>query len=96
MKASGEKLPLISIVVPSFNQGQFLRETLDSMFRQNYPHLEVIVMDGGSTDESVDIIRSYENRLTYWQTLPDKGQAAAINEGVGRCTGELIAWLNSD
>ena len=96
IKASGEKFPLISIVVPSFNQGRFLRETLDSIFRQNYPHLEVIVMDGGSTDESVDIIRSYENRLTYWQRRPDKGQAAAINEGVGRCTGELVAWLNSD
>ncbi len=96
MKASGEKLPLISIIVPSFNQGRFLRETLDSIFRQNYPRLEVIVMDGGSTDESVDIIRSYENRLTYWQSRPDKGQTAAINEGVGRCTGELVAWLNSD
>jgi len=96
MKASGEKLPLISIVVPSFNQGQYLKETLNSIFRQNYPYLEVVVMDGGSTDNSVDIIRSYEDRLAYWQCRQDEGQTAAINEGVGRCTGELVTWLNSD
>ena len=96
MKASSENLPLISIVVPSLNQGQYLRDTLESIFSQHYPHLQVIVMDGGSTDGSVDIIRSYEKRLGYWQSRPDGGQSAAINEGVSRCTGELVAWLNSD
>jgi len=96
MKASDENLPLISIVVPSLNQGQYLRDTLESIFSQHYPHLQVIVMDGGSTDGCVDIIRSYEKRLGYWQSRPDGGQSAAINEGVSRCTGELVAWLNSD
>jgi len=96
MKTGDEKLPLIGIVVPSLNQGQYLRDTLKSIFDQHYPHLQVIVMDGGSVDESVDIIRSYEDRLAYWQSRPDGGQSAAINEGVKRCTGELVAWLNSD
>ncbi len=69
---------------------------LDSVFHQNYPQLEVIVMDGGSTDGSVDVIRSYASRLAYWQSKPDGGQSAAINEGMRRCTGDLIAWVNSD
>lgn len=89
-------LPLVSIVVPSFNQGRFLEQSLASIFRQNYPRLEVIVMDGGSTDESVRIIESYAARLTYWQSEPDGGQAAAINAGMQRCRGDLVAWLNSD
>jgi glycosyltransferase involved in cell wall biosynthesis len=86
----------IGIVVPSFNQGAFLGEALESIFRQDYPSLEVVVMDGGSTDESVDIIRSYRARLKYWQSQPDDGQSAAINEGVRRVTSELVGWLNSD
>src|SRR5689334_11863135 len=96
MPPSFEKLPLISVVVPSFNQGRYLRETLESIFRQQYPRLEVVVMDGGSTDESVDIIRSHDGQIAYWQSQPDGGQSAAINDGVRRCTGDLVAWLNSD
>ena len=91
-----EDLPLLSVVVPSLDQGRYLRHALDSIFGQNYPRLEVVVMDGGSTDGSVDIIRSYEPRLKHWKTGPDHGQAAAINEGVRHCTGDLVAWLNSD
>jgi glycosyltransferase involved in cell wall biosynthesis len=89
-------LPRLSVVVPSFNQGQFLRHTLESIFRQGYPGLEVLVVDGGSTDDSLDVIRAYEPRLAFWRSQPDGGQAAAINEGVRRATGELVAWLNSD
>jgi GT2 family glycosyltransferase len=96
MAGAGESLPRISIVVPSYNQGRFLREALDSIFRQDYPHTEVVVMDGGSTDGSVDVIRSCAGRLAYWQSEPDGGQAAAVNAGVRRCTGTLVAWLNSD
>ena len=89
-------LPRISVVVPSFNQGHFLSEALDSIFRQEYPDLEVVVMDGGSTDRSVEIISSYAPRLKHWQSRPDGGQAAAINAGMKHCSGEIVAWLNSD
>jgi glycosyltransferase involved in cell wall biosynthesis len=89
-------LPRIGVVVPSFNQGRFLRAALESIFRQDYPNLEVVVMDGGSTDESVAIIQSYAGRLRHWRSSPDGGQSAAINEGVQYCTGELVTWLNSD
>jgi len=89
-------LPRIGVVVPSFNQGRFLRPALDSIFCQDYPNLEVVVMDGGSTDESVAIIQSYADRLRHWRSSPDAGQSAAINEGVYYCTGELVTWLNSD
>ncbi|MEP0783657.1 glycosyltransferase [Trichocoleus sp. DQ-A3] len=90
------KLPSISIIVPSFNQGKYLGQTLESIFCQGYPRLEVIVMDGGSTDESLNIIHSYEPKLTYWQSQPDGGQSEAINLGMQHCTGELVTWLNSD
>jgi glycosyltransferase involved in cell wall biosynthesis len=90
------RLPRISIVVPSYNHGHFLRDALDSIFRQDYPELEVVVMDGGSTDGSVGVIESYAPRLKYWQSRPDGGQSAAINAGVRHCTGDLVAWLNSD
>src|SRR4051794_15840558 len=89
-------LPLISVVVPSYNQAQFLPEALESIFRQRYPCLEVVVMDGGSSDGSVAIIESYADRLAYWQSQRDGGQSAAINAGMRRCTGDLVAWLNSD
>src|SRR5262245_35160607 len=91
-----DPLPRISIVVPSYNQGRFLREALDSIFRQRYPNLEVVVMDGGSRDDSVAILRSYGDRLKYWQSQPDGGQSQAINAGMGHTTGELVGWLNSD
>ncbi len=89
-------LPKISIVTPSFNQGQFLEECIDSILSQDYPNLEYIIMDGGSSDNSVEIIRKYERYLTYWQSQPDGGQYAAIQAGFERSTGEIMAWLNSD
>ncbi|WP_309400649.1 glycosyltransferase family 2 protein [Cerasicoccus maritimus] len=88
-------MPKISVIIPSFNQAQFLEETLLSCL---YPQLdvEIIVMDGGSDDGSVDIIKKYEAYLTYWQSQPDGGQASAINEGFRKSTGDILCWLNSD
>ncbi len=93
---TNKKWPRISIVTPSFNQGQFLEECIDSVLSQNYANLEYIIMDGGSSDDSVEIIRKYEKHLTYWQSRPDEGQYAAINEGFKRTTGTIMTWLNSD
>jgi len=91
-----ESLPRISIVTPSYNQGQFLEETILSVLNQNYPNLECFVMDGGSMDNSVEIIQKYASMLTYWESKPDRGQSHAINKGFKMATGELVAWLNSD
>jgi GT2 family glycosyltransferase len=88
--------PSISIVTPSFNQGHLLEATLRSVLDQNYPRLEYVVQDGGSTDESIDVLRRHASRLTYWDSAPDGGQAAAINLGMQRTTGEIMAYLNSD
>lgn len=88
--------PKISIVTPSFNQGQFLEETIRSVLDQNYPNLEYIIIDGGSTDNSVEIIKKYENQLSYWVSEKDQGQAHAINKGLEHCTGEIFNWMNSD
>lgn len=89
-------LPLISIVVPSFNQGQFLGQTLKSITDQGYPNLELIIVDGGSTDNTLDVIRSYESSIKWWVSEPDSGQANAINKGMVHATGDILAWLNSD
>ena len=89
-------LPTISLVTPSYNQGEYLDECIDSVLSQNYPNLEYIIMDGGSTDDSVEIIKRYEKYLTHWQSQPDGGQYAAINEGFRRTRGEIMTWLNSD
>lgn len=88
--------PSISIVTPSFNQGNVLEETLRSVLDQRYPSLEYIVQDGGSTDRSVEVLRRYGSRLTHWESAPDGGQSAAINLGMQRATGEIMAYLNSD
>jgi glycosyltransferase involved in cell wall biosynthesis len=89
-------LPKISIVTPSFNQGQFLEETILSVLNQNYPDLEYIIIDGGSTDNSTEIIRRYEDRIAYWVSEPDRGQTDAINKGLRRATGEITTYMNSD
>jgi glycosyltransferase involved in cell wall biosynthesis len=86
----------ISIVTPSYNQARFLTAALESVFAQGYPNLEYLVLDGGSQDRSAQIIERVATRLAFWRSSPDKGQAAAINEGFGRATGEILAWLNSD
>jgi glycosyltransferase involved in cell wall biosynthesis len=88
-------IPLVTIAVPSFNQGRYLDQALASIFEQDVP-VEVFVMDGGSTDGSVDIIRKWEHRLAGWRSHRDDGQAAAINEGIARGSAPYVAFLNSD
>lgn len=89
-------LPKITIVTPSYNQGQYLEQAILSVLNQRYPNLEYIVMDGGSTDNSVEIIKRYADRLAYWQSKPDGGQASAIAKGFEMASGTILGWLNSD
>jgi len=91
-----EKLPLVSIVTPSFNQGQYIEETIRSVLLQRYPNLEYIVVDGGSKDNSVEIIQKYEKWLAHFVSESDQGQANAINKGWQGSTGQILAWINSD
>lgn len=88
--------PKISIVTPSYNQGKYIEQTIQSVLNQNYPNLEYIIIDGGSTDETVEIIKKYEHKIHYWVSEPDKGQTDAINKGFDKCTGEIFNWINSD
>ena len=89
------ELPLVSVVTPSFNHGRFIRETIESVLSQSYPRIEYLVMDGGSTDDTVEILKSYGDRVT-WISEPDRGQTDAINKGWRRARGAIVAYLNSD
>ena len=88
--------PLVSIVTPSFNQGKYLERTILSVLNQDYPKIEYFVMDGDSTDNSVEIIQKYSSRIAYWQSVKDQGQTDAINQGFAKANGQIYAWLNSD
>ena len=89
-------VPKISIIIPSYNQGQYLEETILSVLNQHYPHLELFIVDGGSNDNSIDIIKKYDPHITWWVSEKDKGQSDAINKGFKKATGEIITWINSD
>lgn len=96
MMPDGSRWPRVTIVTPSFNQAQFLEETIRSVLVQGYPDLEYIIMDGGSMDGSIEIIQKYAPWLAYWESEKDRGQSHAINKGWAKATGEVLAWLNSD
>lgn len=88
--------PKISIVMPSFNQGKFIEQSILSIINQQYPNLQLIIIDGGSTDETIDIIKKYENYVDYWVSESDKGQSDALNKGFKKSNGDFFGWLNSD
>ncbi len=90
------KYPKITIITPSYNQGKFIEETIRSIILQNYPELEYIIIDGGSNDQTVEIIKKYEKWITFWTSEKDNGQSHAINKGFKKATGEIINWINSD
>jgi glycosyltransferase involved in cell wall biosynthesis len=93
---NGQEWPRITVITPSYNQARFIEETLRSVLLQGYPNLQYLVFDGGSTDGSVDIIKSYSSWIDYWISEPDSGQSAAINRGLKMGSGQLATWLNSD
>ncbi len=96
IKTRNTHWPKISVITPSFNQGRFLEKTIQSILDQRYSNLEYIVMDGGSTDDSISLIRKYESHLSYWESMPDGGQYDAIQKGFNKSSGEIMAYLNSD
>src|ERR1700738_1526878 len=96
VRPDGSRWPRITIVTPSFNQGQFIEETIRSVLLQGYPNLEYIIIDGGSTDNTVEIIKKYEPWIACWVSEKDRGQSDALNKGFARATGQILAWLCSD
>lgn len=95
-QGDGKLWPKVSIVTPSYNQGEFIEETIRSVLLQGYPNLEYIIIDGDSNDESVEIIQKYSPWLTDWVSEADRGQTHAVNKGFERCSGDVLAWMNSD
>ncbi len=89
-------LPKITVVTPSFNQGQYIEDTIKSVLNQNYPNLEYFIFDGGSSDNTVEVIKKYEHQIDYWVSQKDNGQADAINQGFKKATGDILCWINSD
>lgn len=94
--ATAASLPKITVVTPSFQQGQFIEETIRSVLLQGYPNLEYLVFDGGSKDDTVAVLKKYDRHLTHWVSEKDRGQSHALNKGIERATGEVFGWLNSD
>jgi glycosyltransferase involved in cell wall biosynthesis len=88
--------PKVTIVTPSYNQGHFIEKTIQSVLSQTYPKIEYLIIDGGSSDATCDVVRKYSDRIDYWVSEPDNGQSDAINKGWARSTGDILAWLNSD
>lgn len=96
MSSAAQTYPRITVVTPNYNQGDYIEQTIQSVLGQDYPNLEYIIIDGASTDASVEIIKSYEQQLSYWVSEPDNGMYDAINKGFERSTGDIMCWINSD